>query len=110
MWRRRTRQHSLATTGLTITSQHRWETWKSRSNRSMSLKGEKSSMVVPLHYERRLFANHRGGGDAIVIFGVKQARSVWERAHNITDIKLREILMRSQNQSRLILKYLYFVL
>lgn len=46
MWRRRIKQHSLVTTGLTITSQHRGEIWKSKSNHSMSLKGEKSSIVV----------------------------------------------------------------
>ena len=35
-----------ATTRLTMTSQHRGETRKPRSNRSMSLSGEKSLMVV----------------------------------------------------------------
>jgi hypothetical protein len=39
-------QHSLVTTRLKITSQHHGETRKSRSNRSMSLKGKKSSIVV----------------------------------------------------------------
>jgi len=46
MWRRRMRQRATAATRLTMTSQHRGETQKPRSNRSMSLKGEKNSMVV----------------------------------------------------------------
>lgn len=37
---------AMAATGLTITAQHRNETRKPRSNRFMSLKGEKSSMVA----------------------------------------------------------------
>ena len=70
MWRRRMTQRATAATGLTITAQHRGETRKPRSNRSMSLKGEKSSMVVLwvegscYNMERRLSANRREGDDA----------------------------------------------
>jgi hypothetical protein len=64
MWRRRMIQHSLVTTGLTITSQYRGETWKSRSNRSMSLKGEKSSMVV-LWVEGSYYTMKRGSSQII---------------------------------------------
>jgi hypothetical protein len=46
MWRRRMTQRALAATRLTITSQHRRETRKSRSTRSMSLKGAKIPVVV----------------------------------------------------------------
>jgi hypothetical protein len=33
-----------------------------------------------IHHEKRLFANHRGGDDAIVIFGVS-GLGVFERGH-----------------------------
>ena len=46
MWQRCIAQRARATTRLTMTSQHRGETRKPRSNRSMSLSGEKSLMVV----------------------------------------------------------------
>lgn len=46
MWRSRITQRALAATRLTITSQHRGETRKSRSNRSISLKGAKIPVVV----------------------------------------------------------------
>jgi hypothetical protein len=64
MWQRRMTQHSLVTTGLTITSQYRSETWKSRSNRSMSLKGEKSSIVV-LWVEGSYYTMKRGSSQTI---------------------------------------------
>jgi hypothetical protein len=46
MWRRRMTQRALAATRLTMTSQHCRETRKSRSDRSMSLKGAKIPVVV----------------------------------------------------------------
>jgi hypothetical protein len=46
MWRRRMTQRALAATRLTMTSQHRRETRKSRSDRSISLKGAKIPVVV----------------------------------------------------------------
>ena len=64
MWRRRMTQHSLVTTGLIINSQYRGQTWKSRSNRSMSLKGEKSSMVV-LWVEGFYYTMKRGSSQII---------------------------------------------
>ena len=71
-----------------------------KSNRSMSLKGEKSSMVVLWvegSYEKRHFVNYRGGDDAIVIFAVRGLGVIRMGHTNITDPKLQEILMRSQN-------------
>lgn len=44
MWRRGITQRGLVATRLTMTSQHREETWKYISNHSMHLKGEKWSM------------------------------------------------------------------
>lgn len=64
MSRCRMAQHSLVTTGLTISSQCRGETWKSRSNRSLSLKGEKSSMVV-LWVEGSCHTMKRGSSQTI---------------------------------------------
>ena len=65
MWRRRMTQYSLVTTGLTITSQYCGKTWKSRSNRSMSLKGEKDSMVV-LWVEGSYLLHHERGSSQVV--------------------------------------------
>jgi hypothetical protein len=88
MWRRRMTQHSPVTTRLTITSQHRGETWKSRSNRSMSLKGAKSSWwccrsrgPIILRIELTLSTIRRDGDDAIVIFRVAGLWTVQEWSH-----------------------------
>jgi hypothetical protein len=64
MWQRRMTRHSMVTTGLTKTSQHRGETWTSGSNPSMSLKGEKSSMVV-LWVEGSYYTMKRGSSQII---------------------------------------------
>ena len=46
MWRRRMKWCALAATRLIIATWHHNKTWISISNRSMSLKGEKSLIVV----------------------------------------------------------------
>jgi len=72
MWRRRMIQRVTAATGLKITAQHRGETQNPRSNRSMSLKGEKSSMVV-LWAEGSCY-NMKGSVDVLMVqYGDKQA-------------------------------------
>ena len=63
MWRRRMTQRALAATRLTITSQHRRETRKSRSNRAMSLKGAKIPVVVLLVEES--YYTIKGGSQQI---------------------------------------------
>ena len=62
-----------------------------------------------LQHEGRLSAIRHKGDNAIVIFGGAGARSVQDWAHNMTDIDVQEISMRSQSYSRLNQKYLWFV-
>jgi hypothetical protein len=62
------------------------------------------------HRHERLSVIRREGDDAIVIFGGAGARSVQEWAQNIIHTKPQENSMRSESQSCLISKYLWFVL
>lgn len=83
MWQRRMTQHSLATTRLTMIFQHRVKARKPRSNRSMRLKGAKSSWWCyrsrgPIILRIDASAIRRDGDNAIVIFRVAGVWTVQE--------------------------------
>jgi hypothetical protein len=79
MWRRRMIQRARLLTRLIVTSHNSSNTRKSRSNRSMSLKGEKSLVVVPwgrqvlLDHERRPLQIKGNSDNAIIFFGVTRS-------------------------------------
>ena len=67
MWRRRITQRALAATRLTMTSQHRRETRKSRPDRSISLRsknpsGGAASGGVIFHDKKEVLSKSEGGG------------------------------------------------
>jgi hypothetical protein len=57
----------------------------------------------------RLSVNQGGSDDANVIFQAADVRGLQQRPQHATDTKPREMSMRSQSQSRLNSKYLWFV-